>query len=79
MSYILVTSSVLLLQSLYLQDFTEIGSNVHRIYQQSVRGGPQIKLRIFFLKKPLPCQQVCYCCFILGGEGEQKIFEFFFF
>lgn len=53
MPYILVMCCVSLLQLLYLQSFTEIGIIVHRIYQQSLRSGPQTKIRIcvFFLKE----------------------------
>lgn len=59
MAYILVmccVSLLQLLQLLYLQSFTEIGIIVHRIYQQSLRSGPQTKIRICVF---------CFCFFPL--------------
>lgn len=56
MAYILVMCHVSLLQLLYLQSFTEIGIIVHRIYQQSLRSGPQTKIRICVF---------CFCFFPL--------------
>lgn len=70
MAYILVMCHVSLLQLLYLQSFTEIGIIVHRIYQQSLRSGPQTKIRIcvffFFPERNYfsvnnPFRTVWYC------------------
>jgi len=49
MAFIFATSSVLWLQFLFFHNFTEIGINMHRIYQWSVRSGPQNKFLLALL------------------------------